>query len=132
MRRAERRRADRQKSTPRALREIDYLLRVSDEARHGALRFAEEESVFLAPSRQVPIPPLVELPGLLTASERVNEDTDTEEDLRLLLAPGSSLGGVRPKASVRDLPCKTRTVIFASRNSPTGATSQTGVTSMTP
>ena len=30
------------------------------------------------------------------------EDTDTEEDLRLLFAPGSSLGGARPKASVRE------------------------------
>ena len=29
-------------------------------------------------------------------------DTDSDEDLRLLLAPGSSLGGARPKASVRD------------------------------
>jgi serine/threonine-protein kinase HipA len=29
-------------------------------------------------------------------------DTDTDEDMRLLLAPGSSLGGARPKASVRD------------------------------
>ena len=30
------------------------------------------------------------------------EETDTEEDLRLLFAPGSSLGGARPKASVRE------------------------------
>src|SRR5258708_37786816 len=28
------------------------------------------------------------------------EEKDTEEDLRLLFAPGSSLGGARPKASV--------------------------------
>ena len=42
------------------------------------------------------------MPGLLSASERVAADTETEEDLRLLLAPGSSLGGARPKASVRD------------------------------
>jgi serine/threonine-protein kinase HipA len=42
------------------------------------------------------------LPRLLSATERVQSDTDTDEDLRLLLAPGSSLGGARPKASVRD------------------------------
>jgi hypothetical protein len=30
------------------------------------------------------------------------EDKDTEEDLWLLFAPGSSLGGARPKASVID------------------------------
>jgi len=48
------------------------------------------------------IPPLAELPELLSAAEHVMEDTDTEEDLRLLIAPGSSLGGARPKASVRE------------------------------
>ncbi len=48
------------------------------------------------------IPPLIELPRLLSAAERALSDTDTEDDLRLLLAPGSSLGGARPKASVRD------------------------------
>jgi len=39
---------------------------------------------------------------LLSAAERVLGNSDTDEDLRLLLAPGSSLGGARPKASVRD------------------------------
>jgi serine/threonine-protein kinase HipA len=39
---------------------------------------------------------------LLSAAEHVMSDTDSDEDLRLLLAPGSSLGGARPKASVRD------------------------------
>jgi serine/threonine-protein kinase HipA len=39
---------------------------------------------------------------LLSAAEHVVGDTDSDEDLRLLLAPGSSLGGARPKASVRD------------------------------
>jgi serine/threonine-protein kinase HipA len=103
MRRAERRRAEREGKTPRTLQEIDYLLLVNDEARQGALRFAETEGgVFLAERGGQPIPPLIELPRLLSATERVIDDTDTEEDLRLLLAPGSSLGGARPKASVRD------------------------------
>jgi serine/threonine-protein kinase HipA len=39
---------------------------------------------------------------LLAAAERVGSDSESEEDLLLLLAPGSSLGGARPKASVRD------------------------------
>ncbi|HEY6852141.1 MAG TPA: HipA domain-containing protein [Terracidiphilus sp.] len=39
---------------------------------------------------------------LLDASEHVYDEVETAEDLRLLLAPGSSLGGARPKASVRD------------------------------
>jgi serine/threonine-protein kinase HipA len=103
MRRAERRRAQRQKETPRTVREIDYLLMVDDEARQGALRFAEHEGgPFLAQHGPARIPPLLDLPRLLSAAEHVMDDTDTGEDLRLLLAPGSSLGGARPKASVRD------------------------------
>jgi serine/threonine-protein kinase HipA len=103
MRRAERRRAERLGETTRTLREIDYLLMVDDEARQGALRFAEPEGgPFLAEYGSQKIPPLIELPDLLSAAERVTADRDTDEDMRLLLAPGSSLGGARPKASVRD------------------------------
>jgi serine/threonine-protein kinase HipA len=39
---------------------------------------------------------------LLNAALRVTADKDTDEDLKLLLAPGSSLGGARPKVSVID------------------------------
>src|SRR6476661_5731355 len=103
MRRMERRRAEREGTAPRSLREIDFLLLVDDEARQGALRFAEREGgPFLRQEEAKRIPPLVELPELLSAAERVMEDTDTEEDLRLLFASGSSLGGARPKASVRE------------------------------
>jgi serine/threonine-protein kinase HipA len=103
MRRAERRRAEREGQTPRTLREIDYLLMVDDEARMGALRFAKTEGgLFLAEYGPSRIPPLTTLPRLLSAAEHALSDTDTDEDLRLLLAPGSSLGGARPKASVRD------------------------------
>ena len=103
MRRAERRRAEREGQTPRTVREIDYLLLVDDEARQGALRFAEREGgPFLADQAPTKIPPLIELPRLLSAAEHVVDDKDSDEDLRLLLAPGSSLGGARPKASVRD------------------------------
>jgi serine/threonine-protein kinase HipA len=103
MRRAERRRAEHAGEAPRTLWEIDYLLMVYDEARQGALRFAEREGgPFLAAQGAVSIPPLIELPRLLSAAEHVASDSDSDDDLRLLLAPGSSLGGARPKASVRD------------------------------
>ncbi len=103
MRRAERRRAESQREAPRTVWEIDYLLMVDDEARQGALRFAEREGgPFLAEHGPPKIPPLIELPRLLSAAGHVLSDTDSEEDLRLLLAPGSSLGGARPKASIRD------------------------------
>jgi serine/threonine-protein kinase HipA len=103
MRRAERRRAEKDSKTPRTLREIDYLLMVDDEARQGALRFAASAGgPFLAAPGAARIPPLIELPRLLSATERFLSEKESDEDLRLLLAPGSSLGGARPKASVRD------------------------------
>lgn len=103
MRRAERRAAEREGRQSRTLFEMDFLLQVDDEARAGALRFAEKEGgPFLAEADKFRIPPIVELNRLLAAAERVIDDKDSEEDLRLLIAPGSSLGGARPKASVRD------------------------------
>jgi len=103
MRRSEAARARKNNETPRTLTEIDYLLGVSDEARQGALRFSETpEGPYLSPNSRSSIPPLIELPKLLSASERFLDDNETAEDLRLLLVPGSSLGGARPKASVRD------------------------------
>jgi serine/threonine-protein kinase HipA len=84
MRRAERRRAEREGRTARTLREIDYLLMVDDEARQGALRFAEREGgAFLADQAPARIPPLIELPRLLSAAEHVIGGQDTDEDLRL-------------------------------------------------
>jgi serine/threonine-protein kinase HipA len=103
MRRTERRRAAAAGTTPRTLSEIDYLLLVNDEARLGALRFADQVGgPFLAPDNESPVPPLITLPRLLSAAERVVDDSEDDEDLRLLFAPGASLGGVRPKASVRE------------------------------
>lgn len=103
MGRAERRAAKREKRTARTLREIDYLLMVDDEARQGALRFSKEPGgPFLRPDAAGRIPPVVKLPRLLAAAEHFAGDSETEEDIRLLLAPGSSLGGARPKASVRN------------------------------
>ena len=103
MRRAERRRAEREHRAPRTLSEVDVLLRVDDEARQGALRFAiDSDGPFLAEAGDIRIPPLVELPRLLAAADRVGGDAEDDQDLRLLLGPGSSLGGARPKASVRD------------------------------
>ncbi len=98
MRRAERRRAERAGETPRSLMEIDYLLGVDDEARQGALRFAlREGGPFLAKHDAARIPPLIELPRLLSAAEHVVGDTDSDEDLRLLLAPVHPWAGRVPR-----------------------------------
>lgn len=103
MRRSERKNAEKEKRTARSLKEIDFLLMVDDEARQGALRFKrEEENSFLTTYDKNHIPPLVSVGKLFNAASHVLQESDTEEDLKLLLAPGSSLGGARPKASVRD------------------------------
>jgi len=102
MRRSARKTAEREGRTPRTLLEIDYLLLVDDRIRQGALRFRDANTSEFLASTQPATPPLVDLPRLLSASDHVLNDTDTEDDLRLLLAPGSSLGGARPKAAVVD------------------------------
>lgn len=103
MRRSERKNAEKEKRIARALREIDFLLMVDDEGRQGALRFKrEEQEAFLTTYDKNHIPPLVAVGKLLVAANHVLQESDTDDDLRLLLAPGSSLGGARPKASVRD------------------------------
>lgn len=102
MQRAERRQAAREGRAVRTLMESDYLLGVADESRLGALRFRSSgEADFLAnpPSG---VPALVKLGSLLESTERVLRDEETDEDLQIIFAPGSSLGGARPKASVID------------------------------
>ena len=101
MRRNERRRARAEGRQPRALRAIDFLTLVHDEARLGALRFQEPRTGTFLTAMGRPVPPLVDLPRLLAAASRIIDDEETDEDLDLLLAPGTSLGGARPKASVR-------------------------------
>ncbi|MDR0952651.1 MAG: type II toxin-antitoxin system HipA family toxin [Elusimicrobiota bacterium] len=103
MRRAEAQRALIENETARTLTEKDYLLGVNDKTRQGALRFAQNiGGPFLKPSNKLSVPPLIELPKLLSASEKFLNSQENAEDLKLLLAPGSSLGGARPKASVKD------------------------------
>jgi serine/threonine-protein kinase HipA len=102
LRRNERVRARAEGRAPRTLLTIDMLTLVDDETRLGALRFrAPGGGEFLTTSLRH-VPPLVELPRLLRATSRVLDDEETDDDLALLLAPGTSLGGARPKASVRD------------------------------
>lgn len=102
MQRAERRKAELEERAVRTLMESDYLLGVADETRLGALRFRRaDEDEFLART-DAGVPTLVKLGALLESSERILRDEETDEDLQLIFAPGSSLGGARPKASVMD------------------------------
>ena len=88
---------------PKTLNEVDYLLYVNDYARQGALQFkTEENDQFLWPGDLKSIPPLISLSQLLYASEKIIDSEERHTDLKLILTPGSSLGGARPKASVID------------------------------
>ncbi|MGD9657187.1 MAG: type II toxin-antitoxin system HipA family toxin [Methylocystis sp.] len=102
MQRAERRLAEREGRAVRTLTESDYLLGVADETRLGALRFRRVgDEVFQAPIG-AGVPALIELGRLLQITERILRDEETDDDLQLIFAPGSSLGGARPKASIID------------------------------
>ena len=103
LRRAEVRRARMEGRAPRTLFESDFLLLVDDELRTGALRFrTDPDGPFLAEPRPGRVPPLAGLGRLLDACDRVTRRDELDEDLRLLIGPGSSLGGARPKAAIRD------------------------------
>jgi serine/threonine-protein kinase HipA len=83
---------------------LDFLLAVDDHARVGALRFRDEDGVCqraMEPGRRT-APPLLELPDLVRASHAVERQTETLADLEYLRGRGTSLGGMRPKCSVRD------------------------------
>ena len=84
----------------------DYLLGVFDKNRMGGLRF-KVDGVFKDDDRTYAAPPWTTLRELETASlkleeEGIEDDPKFAEYLKLLFAPGSSLGGARPKASVLD------------------------------
>lgn len=89
---------------PRKLTESDFLLGVYDESRMGALRFSlEQGGEFLSNDQAFATPPWVSLRTLENASFAFESDDSGLEEkwLRELLAPGSSLGGARPKATVQ-------------------------------
>lgn len=95
--------AKKEERKPKRLTDIDFLLGVYDETRMGALRFAVSEGgPFLANDKDLATPPWTTLRKLESASLAFEKNDDGMEEkwLRQLLAPGSSLGGARPKASV--------------------------------
>lgn len=94
------------KETP--LFETDYLLGVFDEQRLGGLRFkAKADGPYLNDNRIFSTPPWTSLKELEYASRQLEDEdsaskTDYAKWLNMLMAPGSSLGGARPKAGVID------------------------------
>ncbi|MFJ3405731.1 type II toxin-antitoxin system HipA family toxin [Promicromonospora sp. NPDC090134] len=84
------------------LTEVDFLLGVQDETRLGALRFSlDDGKTFMGPPR-AEVPDLVDLPSLTDAADAVAQHRETDHDVRLLVAAGTSMGGARPKVTVKD------------------------------
>ncbi len=88
------------------LRDIDYLLGVADQCRMGALRFKiNADGPFLSNESKLPVPPWTSVGELQYVAGLFETDKETKELnkwLGLLLAPGASLGGARPKANIMD------------------------------
>ncbi|WP_333667300.1 type II toxin-antitoxin system HipA family toxin, partial [Flavobacterium sp.] len=88
------------------LYDIDFLLGVYDESRMGALRFkTDPNGDFLDNNETASTPPWASIRELQNAAYIFENDIDNEEVnryLSVLIAPGSSLGGARPKANVLD------------------------------
>ena len=120
MKRRERIRAEEEKLPKvNTLYETDYLLGVFDEARMGALRFClEKDGEYLSKDRELSTPPFESLRKLEEASRKFEKEENLLEGkwLKILLAPGSSLGGARPKATVKDVDGKLWIAKFPSRN----------------
>jgi len=106
MKRREAQQAKEKGERAKTLYEIDYLLGVYDESRMGALRFKTElEGPFLDDNNLNPTPPWSSIRELQEAARNFENDEDNEQVkkwLAVLMAPGSSLGGARPKSNILD------------------------------
>jgi serine/threonine-protein kinase HipA len=102
--------------------ESDFLLGVFDNHRMGALRFKlDENGPFLDDNNKFASPPWTSLKELENASLQLEKDgaiydPEYKKWLEMLFAPGSSLGGARPKASITDNKNNLWIAKFPSRN----------------
>jgi serine/threonine-protein kinase HipA len=96
---------EKKEKTP-TLYDIDFLLGVYDESRMGALRFkTDPDGDFLDNNKTASTPPwssIRELQSAANSFENDDENDDVKKWLSVLMAPGSSLGGARPKANILD------------------------------
>lgn len=108
MRRREAWQAKKEDREERTLFESDFLLAVFDGHRLGALRFkSDPDGPFMNDQRKMATPPWTSLRELEHASLQLERDDAINDPeyakwLSVLIDPGSSLGGARPKASVVD------------------------------
>ena len=108
MERREAAEADRENRPIKVLREVDFLLGVHDITRMGALRFRKVNGINFLDDREKAAPPVTSLGELAEISRKLEEPgveklPEYERWLSILIAPGTSLGGARPKANFTDL-----------------------------
>jgi serine/threonine-protein kinase HipA len=93
-----------EKRTPRTLYAWDFLIGVQDFTRQGALRFRLAGTEEFLGNEKMAAPPITTL-GELEAvayqlsSRRIDDLDALRKWLTVLVAPGASLGGARPKAN---------------------------------
>jgi serine/threonine-protein kinase HipA len=91
---------------PPVLYDVDFLLGVADACRMGAMRFKlDQDGPFLNNDNRLPVPPWTSVGELQHIAHMVESDKMTKQLnkwLVILMAPGSSLGGARPKANILD------------------------------
>ena len=112
-------RARQEKRTPRHLYEMDYLTSITDLVRTGGLRFKfQPDGEFITTASTLDVPPVAALRELEQAALNYEFSDDPYETkwLTQLLSPGSSLGGARPKANIRDMGGELWIAKFPSRN----------------
>ncbi|MFZ6774388.1 type II toxin-antitoxin system HipA family toxin [Undibacterium sp. SXout7W] len=98
--------AIRESRANRTLFDLDFLLAVQDVSRMGGLRFQDEQEEFIS-SGEFAVPPVSKLRELQALAARIQDVgieslPEYEQWLAMLMAPGTSLGGARPKASFED------------------------------
>ena len=104
MKRRNAQKARQEGKSARALYDVDFLLGVYDEARMGGLRFRlDPDGPFMDHQDEASIPPWASVRELQHGANQLETSSDQSDQwLAVLMAPGSSLGGARPKANVLD------------------------------
>lgn len=104
MKRREALQAKDEKRTPRTLYAWDFLIGVQDFTRQGALRFRLAGTEEFLGNEKMAAPPITTLRELEAvayqlSSRRIDDLEALRKWLSVLVAPGASLGGARPKAN---------------------------------
>jgi len=98
--------ARREQRRPRTLDDWDFLVGVNDALRMGAIRLRNADVNVFVSDEAISVPPIARLRQLQYYAQRAErgqqlDPRDEDEEIALLIAPGSSLGGTRPKANVQ-------------------------------